>query len=262
MSLALGAIQSRYRASTVTLIAVALVWLTLCFPLYWAEPFEFVAPLLENGRFWVRLFRDALTVSLFGFLVWLLSVKVAIHDEGISYRSLFGRTQMRWNQIEQVRYRETRWWLPHAPLVYTAGPYYALALVDSLGGKISLGSDIERIEALAGEVISRVREPLLQKLLSLYNSGVELDFGVVRVSRAQGIKLGANSASTLIPWDQLDAYRIEEGKLYLRWQESARTIRLPLRQVPNAFGLVDLLDTIFSPALPGDRSFVPGAPLR
>ena len=176
-------------------------------------------------------------------VTWLSSVQLTFHEEGIAYRSLLGSKQMRWDQIEKFYYSSVKQSVNFIPI----GTYYTFKLIDSTGQKIKFGNRFERLADLGTKLIEHTYQPLLTRLADKFDSGVELDFGSIRVSREKGIKVKKTFRWKEYPWDQVSEYAINDGQVYI-WPAGKKYVNgSSLAEVPNAFVLMGLLDMIFQP---------------
>jgi len=181
---------------------------------------------------------------------WLLSIKVQIHPDGISYHSWFASKEVRLDELERLYYSSVKRSVNFIPI----GTYYQFKLVDSNGNKLSFGNRVERPGVLGQKLIQHTLGPLLNKAARSLQSGQEADFGPIRASREHGLKvkksawLGLKSRIEEIPWDQVAEYRIEKGHFFIFRVGQKRATGHPISQVPNAFVLLALLDNIYKPA--------------
>ncbi len=184
---------------------------------------------------------------------WLLSIKVRLHPDGISYQSWFGSKEIRMDELERFYYSSVKRSVNFIPV----GTYYKFKLIDSSGKKISFGNRVERPSALGPKLVQHTLSPLLEKAARLLRSGQEVDFGAIRISRDQGLKvkksawLGLGKRTEEIPWDQVSEYRIDRGHFYIFRTGQKRTTGPLISQVPNAFVLLALLEGIYKPAAQG-----------
>ena len=167
---------------------------------------ELIFYLIESENPTVELINVGFVAGVALLLAWLLSVRVSLHDDGISYRSLFGSKEMRWDEIERFHYSA----------VYKGsdeGTYYSFKLIDAQGRKISVGEHLlVRSEELGAKLIEYTYPPLFRKAADLFSSGVEMDFGAIRLSRDSGVKI---KKAMWIPWEQVSDYQTDEQYFYL-----------------------------------------------
>jgi hypothetical protein len=88
---------------------------------------------------------------------------------------------------------------------------------------------------------------LFQKCASHFDSGVDVEFGPVRLSRSGGIQIKKLFRVVKIPLDSVAEYRIEEGSLNVFRVGQKGSTGVSIRQIPNVFVLVGLLDAIYKP---------------
>lgn len=178
------------------------------------------------------------------FFYWVSSIRVSLHAEGISYESCLGTKQMRWDEVEKFYYSATRQSVNFIPV----GTYYSLKLVGKDGKKVSFGDSISRPEELGNRLIELTGKPLYDRLVDLYNSGAELDFGPIKLQRENGFRLKRLFRWQKLPLNEVTDYRIESGQFYIFKTGQKYTAGFPIAGVPNAFVLLALLDAIYQPA--------------
>jgi len=178
------------------------------------------------------------------FFVWLWSLQVSLHSDGISYRSLLGEKEMRWEEVERFYYQAIKQRINFIPV----GTYYLYKLVDVEGKEIKCGNRIERPGQLGQKLIEQTYPTLFRKIADRFNNGQDLDFGAIRVSKAGGIRVKKLFGFMEIPWDQVSSYAIQDGRFFIWRRGQKRTTGPGLWQVPNAFVLRGLLNSIFKPS--------------
>ena len=185
---------------------------------------------------------------------WMLTVKLSLHEEGLTYQSMFGTREMRWDEVEKFYYSATKQSVNFIPI----GTYYTFKLVDRSGHKLNFGNRFERTEALGKQLIDRTYPPLYERLADHYNSGMELDFGAIRMQREHGLKVKKTFRWKKMPWDQVGEYAINEGTFYI-WPVGKKYVTGPsLGDVANAFVLIGLLDELSGKA----QEPPPGEPIQ
>ena len=97
----LGAEIETYRGNKIVMVLVG--GLGLCAALLVYISFTLSPP--ENDFKVVSLLLLALPVFLF---CWLTSIRVTLHSDGISYRSLLGEKEMRWDAVDRFHYGATK----------------------------------------------------------------------------------------------------------------------------------------------------------
>jgi hypothetical protein len=178
------------------------------------------------------------------FLVWLLSLRVTLHIDGITYRSLFGEKEMRWDALERFGYEAIKRSVNFIPI----GTYYLFRLKDSEGRKLRIGNRIERPAKLGEKLIELTYPALFQKLSVQFNGGQEVDCDSIRLNRASGLKVKKLFGYKEIPWDQFVGSAIRQGEFYIWRQGEKNATGWGLHFVPNAFVLQGLLNSILKPS--------------
>jgi hypothetical protein len=206
----------------------------------WFVYAAFTTPSTDNGFKIFALSLFAVPVLLF---FWLKSIQVTLHTDGISYHSMFGEKEMPWNTVERFYYGATKQSVNFIPI----GTYYHFKLVNSEGNKLRLGNRVGRLAVLGQKLIEYTFPTLLREAVSQYNSGQEVDFGAIRVSRTAGIKVKKFFGFKEIPWENVSSFAIQQGHFYVWRKGEKRTMGPTLRYVPNAWALQELLKSILSP---------------
>lgn len=178
------------------------------------------------------------------WIAWLLSIRVSLHDNGIVYQSLFGSQEMLWDEVDRFYYSALKRSINFIPV----GTYYSFKLKNAAGRRMAFGNRVERPGQLGSKLIQLTYPGILKKCAAYFDSGSELEFGPVRLSRAGGIRIKKLFRVVRIPWDSVGEYRIEAGTLYVFRVGQKRTTGISIGRVPNAFVLVGLLDAICKPA--------------
>ena len=206
----------------------------------WLVYVAFTANPRDSGFKTLSLVLLALPVLVF---LWLRSIQVTLHSDGISYRSLFGEKEMRWDAVERFHYAATTRSVNFIPI----GTYYEFKFVDSEGKKLRWGNRVERPGKLGPQLVEYSYPALFKKVADRYNCGMEVDFGAIRVKRDTGIRVKKFFGNKEIPWDQVSSFAIQSGHFYIWRKGEKRTTGPLLRHVPNAFVLQGLLNSIFKP---------------
>jgi hypothetical protein len=172
---------------------------------------------------------------------WVKSVRVTLHSDGISYRTLFGEKEIRWDALERFEYGAVKQSVNFVPV----GTYYHVKLVDADGKKIRFGNQVDSPGKVASKVIELSYPELYRKVVERFNNDQELDFGAIRVSRSGGVKVKKFFGGYReIPWAQVSSCDIRQGHFYI-WSVGEKSTRGPrLRQVPNAFVLLGLMNAV------------------
>jgi hypothetical protein len=230
----LGIPLETYKASSFTMFGVGVFGLA-------AAVIGYIATVeVEEGET-VATVVAILAMAPFALLgSWMNSIQLSLHQEGISYRSFFGSKEMRWDQIEKFTYSSVKQSINFIP----TGTHHTFKLEDAMGQKLSVGNRVARSAELGQKLIEMTYGPLMEKIADRYNNGQELDFGAIRVSRDEGIRVKKTIRWHSIPWEQMADYAINEGNVYI-WPVGKKYVTgAALAQVPNAFVLLGLLENL------------------
>ncbi len=238
----LGVPVETFRGNKIVMMVVALITLGVA----WA----FVEGCQsEEASCWVWMV--VFVVPLAFLLYWLTTVEITIYDGGISSKTCLGSKEIRWEDVNKFTYSATRQSVNFIPV----GTYYQLKVEGPQGQEISLGNRAAGMEKLATQMLQRTLPPLVRKAAEQFNSGAELDFGLIKLRRAGGFKSKGLFKFIEVPLNEVIDYRIESGHFYIfRQGKKFAAISAPLAQVPNAFALLAVLDSIFqrtAPPAPG-----------
>ena len=177
--------------------------------------------------------------------LWLSQRRVILYSEGLSYETILGERQIRWDDLSRFYYQATKQSVNLIPV----GTFYWFRLIDSQGQKIRFGSGLSQTEALANKLLELTQVPLLRKIATRFDSGTDIDFGPIRVNREHGISARSGwpvRRVKQIPWGEVSSYAIQDGQFYIwRVGEKWAAIGPAIAQIPNAFALLGLLDVIF-----------------
>lgn len=191
------------------------------------------------------------TLGLIALIVgWLSSVRLSIHNDGVSYQSWFGSKEIRWENLERYYCSVVRRRYYFIPI----GTYYHFKLEGSDGAKLRFGNRVGRLRELADKLARATYPGLFKKAAEEFNRGGEVDFGDVKISKTQGIRIrrirwgGLGMKWVEIPWNEVRTYNIQRGRFYVWRRGENKTTGPELRRVPNAFVLKGILDNIFKRA--------------
>jgi hypothetical protein len=196
---------------------------------------------VSNG---VRVFLLLLTVGLIFLFFWVKSVRVTLHSDGITYHTLLGTKEMRWDDLERFEYGAIKQSVNFIPV----GTYHHFKFIDASGKKMRFGNRVEQPGKLVSKVVELSYPALYRKVVDRFNNDEEVDFGAIRVTRTGGIKVKKFFGGYKeIPWADVSSYAIQSGYFYI-WATGVKRTRGPrLRQVPNAFVLLGLMNAVLKP---------------
>ena len=207
-------------------IVVAVIGALVPFPGFFGYP----------GSFFI----GGLIIALAAF--WLLPIRLELHPDHITYRSVFRFIELRLDELEFFYIHVGDFILFRR---------CSFQLWDSQRRKISLGGRMRNPAQLEGALIKYTCQPLLRKYLQRFDAGQELDFGYVRLSRAKGLQVRnlrhkkvVMLTSDSIPLDQIGGWEIRSGRFYVG-RIGEKPVRGPfVHEIPNVFVLRGVLETV------------------
>ncbi len=172
---------------------------------------------------------------------------MTLHEEGISYKSPFKQTDLRWNEITETRYGQQQinvalhfgliGWLVAAIARSSGKVIRTLELIGPQ--KITIGSNIRGVQEVVRLVLAAVNPRLRQDAERLLNSGGTVSFGNISLAPA-GVVWKAKEP---IPYAAIAKSRIDGATLRIKaegkWLDN---IAVAVKKVPNVFILLDLID--------------------
>lgn len=166
-----------------------------------------VARELKNDRAAWTVFGALVCVSSFwvakqaGYRVW-------VHETGLSWRGMFETGEVGWQQIEQIYYSSFRISGPyHIPL----GTYHRLKLVDVHGRTITFSERVARADVLLVWIQQKTRDEMFKKAAYLFNSGAEVDFGAVKLSKTEGVRVRRWYGEKRLRWHEIAECKFGDG---------------------------------------------------
>jgi hypothetical protein len=232
--------RQTFRYTIAWCIAAALPFLAL---LAWGA-YDFYESRSLDPALWLFIGIFAL---LFAYAWLWTKTRVTLHEEGISYKSPFKQTDLRWNEITETRYGQQQinvalhfgliGWLVAAIARSSGKVIRTLELIGPQ--KITIGSNIRGVQEVVRLVLAAVNPRLRQDAERLLNSGGTVPFGKISLSPAGVIW----KSKEPIPYAAIAKSRIDGAMLRVKaegkWLDN---IAVPVKKVPNVFILLDLID--------------------
>jgi hypothetical protein len=234
-----------YRASFVKIALLA----PLAVLFWWAALDDYHH--LKHNRHEVAIeFLLAIAVSL--GLAWLLALKLTVSDTGISYRSLFGSTTIRWQDVKEIYS-----WKDRRTALYVIPLWQAcrFVLVTAAGTRMVFGSRF-RGGCFAGEqAILFTAQRLYNRAAERFNRGHEVPFGPFRLSQkgvwTDGWKKGTYS------WTEIAAVEESSGGLFLELSDGRTAGGRGVGQIPNVQILIQIIQMGIALAKKGEPIQLP-----
>jgi hypothetical protein len=180
-----------------------------------------------------------------------LPVRMELYPDRICYRSTLGSWEMKWDSLERFYY--------HAVDFKSLGRQYSFKLVDDRGQTRSPSGAMHRRPELAKKLVHCTYGPLMAKCAARFDAGRELDFGPIRLNRAEGLKVRVGIRTVRIPLAEVSEFGFRRGRMLIH-RSGEKPARGPLiRDIPNAFVLLGMLEKLCPNARSGNRD-QPAAP--
>ncbi len=178
------------------------------------------------------------------WVAWINSCRLTIHSDGVSTVTMFGAKEMRFDELDRITYMAVKQSVNFIPI----GTYYTLKLVNTNRQKIKFGNRFAKMQALSDDLVRLSTSVLLPKVAQRFDAGETLDFGAIKVSRADGISIKKTFKWKNIPWERLASHQIDKGTFYIFEVGQKFDTGTSLGAVDNAFVLATLLDVLRQPA--------------
>lgn len=163
-----------------------------------------VAHEIRDRTAWIVF--NALTVGFGVTIVGSLASRAWLHDGGISYRSIFGYGEVRWEEIEWIYYGAADLQAHWIPL----GKLERLKLVTREQRKVSFGGNIQNASMLYEAASQKTFDRLYGRAVEEFNSGTELSFGSIRVTPSLGIIIQKWLVPKTILWREIAGFQADE----------------------------------------------------
>jgi hypothetical protein len=194
-----------------------------------------VAHEIQDRTAWIVF--DSLTLGFGVYFASHLSCRAWLHEAGISYRNLLGYGEVRWEEIEQIYFGAVEVHAHWMPL----GTFERLKIITNLQKRVSFGGNIQNTGGINAAAVQRTFERLYGKVVEEFNSGSELKFGAIRVSRSQGVIIRGWFFSRTIPWPEIAGFRADDYFVSFERMAKHFTIRVAAERVANVRVLHSLL---------------------
>jgi len=177
----------------------------------------------------------------FGLLVVRhLAFRLWLHEKGISYRGIVGHREILWRDLDRIYVGAYSIHVHHVAL----GTFYRLRLITKQGAKLSIGERVHRAETLADSIHSYTLQEMVRKAVNEFESGVELDFGRIRINRKRGVTYRKWFAWREIRWLDLATYGFSDTHVNLKGAQQMLPANIAAEKVSNTHVLEELLDRV------------------
>jgi hypothetical protein len=151
-----------------------------------------------------------------------------------------GAQEIHWRDIDRIYFGSYEIHVHYIAL----GTFYRLRLVTKQGTKLSLGERLHSADVLAGQIQGYTLPEMLRKALSEFESGVELDFGKIRISRKKGVRYERWFAWHEIRWEDLTLYGVSDSHVNLGGAKRIFQVNIAAEKIANIHVLEALLDRV------------------
>ena len=184
---------------------------------------------------------------MFAYACLWRKTTVTVHEEGISYKSPFRQTDLRWNEITETRYGQQPinvavhfgliGWLVAAMAGGNSKMNRSFELVGPQ--KIAVNSNIRDVEGVVRLCLAEINPRLRKDADRILSSGGTVSFGKISLSPA-GVVWKSKEP---IPYTAIVKSKIDGSMLRIKaegkWLDN---IAIAAKKVPNIFILLDLID--------------------
>jgi hypothetical protein len=182
---------------------------------------------------WLLLF---LAISAVTIWVGITSiVRVSLYQHGLVYKCAWWTKVIRHENIKDISYKITS----YQRYGQTIGNAYVYKIGVKNTRKIVLDGRISKVAELGQSIEQEIVNRYLNEVLSKFQAGEVLNFGVWKVS-INGIKVGSKS----IPWGDFDKVEIDNGIVSIcktgnNWFSWHKT---PIHEVPNLAIFLEIIN--------------------
>jgi len=196
----------------------------------WFDAYQHFGPaLVERWTSPLLMTSAGLTVFLILLILelrMLRRTRVAVCADGIILRKGRRQDSIRWEQMQNLRLRATRYVIP-----FVKRPLPLRMTLDIAGGKpVSLDSTLEGLPAIAESIKEHVYPGLLEQYRRKLERHDPITLGPITIT-AQELGWGKRS----IGWDSIRSVHVDKGRIHLTYEKNgkSRTKRVPSHKIPN-----------------------------
>jgi len=174
--------------------------------------------LLDALKLFAPLFGWALLFFVLALVFYFLyrrssGKSLSVYENGlVAVDRKKGKREWLWDEIDYFLAEVTK----HAAGKATTHVYQ---IVKKNGDKIVFGDEFPDVEAMASTIRSYLNPVVYKRQAELYNNGEPCDFGVVKLSKLDGIFIKKKK----IGWDEIEAVRVGDGFFSVEKKGKKRT---------------------------------------
>ena len=204
---------------------------------------------LGGGRTWVFVICGLVIAVAIAVFAWMMSLRLTLRPDGLSYRSLAGSRDIAWADVEKI-YRYSAGWI-FIHFIPVSPPNRHVIVVTKDGARLRLGDSFADAVAMIDQVVELTRPFLYRRMLDELNRGGTVDLGAVRISRMTGIELKTLFGFEAYGFDEIERYGVDDNGKFRIWRGGGRASPgVPAERVANLNALMDVIGAVFH----GDRS--------
>lgn len=187
--------------------------------------------------------------------IWAAKRQISIHTEGISYKSLMGEKDLRWDEITETRYGQQPF---NTSVHFGLLGVLLMALMTKKGDRmirtfqimgpktIKISANIRNQEEAIHLVLQAVNPRFRQEAERMLNSGGTVSFGNISLSSVGVIWKSKDP----IPYSAIAKCRMDDAFVRIKaegkWLDN---IAVSPKKIPNVFVLLDMIEARRGPAL-------------
>jgi hypothetical protein len=184
-------------------------------------------------------------VALFA---WMLSLRLTVSSEGLSYRSLLGSRELRWADVEKIRLYDRGWVTVHG--IPIAPPDLHVEIFTRDASRLRLGDSFAGARQITTSVMELTRAHLRRHMLAELDRGGVVELDAVRLSRIGGVELRGLLGTKWLAFDEIERYGADDDGNFRIWRRGGGSDAVPSHRVANLGALMDVMATVTGPPTP------------
>lgn len=183
----------------------------------------------EGFLIYCGIFLPPLLLNIW-WMLWLLKLKLGIHENGFTMYSLHGNKKYLWEDIDKMyqRYVANSYFGG-----YSSNPYVTLRLIDKNGKKLRSTQMYNKPGDIFDLLYKKLDIALKNKMEKKLEAGDTLDLGAVTLDKKVGVKKKARRSEKIIPLKELSNYKLE-GNDILVWGSGFEPVKINYFKTANA----------------------------
>lgn len=184
------------------------------------------------------------TLNLYALIVGR-RLSLTVCEAGLRYTTFRHQGEMAWEDVEKFRYGIVNMRIKGVIPV----TQYTMIVVDKNGQSADFSVNFERPKKRAALLLNKLHSVLLQKTMTAFECGSELDLGAVKISRAAILLSRPLQKPITVPTANVAGCFVDNGNIVIaeRTQGGIQNHSVPVRSVDNAFAFMELIKTRIAP---------------